>query len=222
MKAPLALICLALLLGACTTNNKNNNQFDTITLQDLAKKKQEALATQKDTDTVKISPLEDSIQAIGNQVLQSLKNQDFPTFASFFHPKGVRFSPYGFIDVQNAKTLTQTSFLASIAKNWTLTWGVYDGTGQKIQLKVIPYLNQFVYNADYLQAEKIGINQQIGKGNSPNNIANIYPNGIFIEYHFSGLDKQHQGMDWTSLRLVFEKLDGNYYLVAVIHDQWTT
>ncbi len=28
-------------------------------------------------------------------------------------------------------------------------------------------------------------------------------------------------MDWCSLRLVFEKWGAQYYLVGVVHDQWT-
>jgi (p)ppGpp synthase/HD superfamily hydrolase len=28
-------------------------------------------------------------------------------------------------------------------------------------------------------------------------------------------------MDWRSLRLVFEKKDDIWYIVGIIHDQWT-
>jgi hypothetical protein len=28
-------------------------------------------------------------------------------------------------------------------------------------------------------------------------------------------------MDWQSLRLVFEETAGNWYLVGIVHDQWT-
>ena len=59
------------------------------------------------------------------------------------------------------------------------------------------------------------------QGNSVNNLKEIYPNRHFIDYHFSGFDQKLKGMDWTSLRLVIEKQNGEYFLVAVIHDQWT-
>ena len=45
---------------------------------------------------------------------------------------------------------------------------------------------------------------------------------FFIDYHFSGFDQKLNGMDWVSLRLVFEKQNGQYFIVAIIHDQWTT
>jgi hypothetical protein len=28
-------------------------------------------------------------------------------------------------------------------------------------------------------------------------------------------------MDWRSLRLVFEEQGGSWYLVGIVHDQWT-
>jgi hypothetical protein len=37
----------------------------------------------------------------------------------------------------------------------------------------------------------------------------------------SGFDPEYEGMDWRSLRLVFEKKNDIWYLVGIIHDQWT-
>jgi (p)ppGpp synthase/HD superfamily hydrolase len=42
-----------------------------------------------------------------------------------------------------------------------------------------------------------------------------------VEYHFSGFDPKYEGMDWRSLRLVFEEKDNIWHLVGIIHDQWT-
>lgn len=56
-----------------------------------------------------------------------------------------------------------------------------------------------------------------------NNVFSSYPTSTYItvEYHFPGLDPQYQGMDCTSLRLVFENVGGQWVLVAVVHDQHT-
>jgi hypothetical protein len=45
---------------------------------------------------------------------------------------------------------------------------------------------------------------------------------MIVEYYFPGFDLQLQGMDWRSLRLVFTLYDNTWYLVGIIHDQWTT
>lgn len=67
----------------------------------------------------------------------------------------------------------------------------------------------------------IGINNIIGKGNTTNNISEAYPQGQFVEFHFTGFNPEYAGIDWSSLRLVFEELDGTLYLVGIIHSQWT-
>ena len=61
----------------------------------------------------------------------------------------------------------------------------------------------------------------MGQGNTLINSSEIYKDAIIIEYHFSGFDPQYEGMDWRSLRLAFEKVNDIWYLVGIIHDQWT-
>lgn len=73
-----------------------------------------------------------------------------------------------------------------------------------------------------MAAEKEDYDSFIGNGNSINNLKEIYPQPHFTEYYFSGFDQKYNGLDWSSLRLVFKKYQNDYYLVAVIHDQWAT
>lgn len=218
------LLATALWCSACNSNQRQQEDFDTITLQDVAQKKakQAIDSALKATDSIKrANP--DTLQLLANEILKVLQDKNYLAFSRYFHPnKGVIFSPYGFIDTEKSKKLLANDFVESIEKNWTLTWGVFDGTGEPMQLKVVPYIQKFVYNANYLKAEKVATDEQLGKGNSPNNIAKIFPDAHFVEYYFSGFDKQYNGMDWSSLRLVFEKLDGKMYLVAIVHDQWTS
>jgi len=58
-------------------------------------------------------------------------------------------------------------------------------------------------------------------GNTINNIAEVYPQAITIEYHFEGFDPQFVGLDWRSLLLVLVEKEGAWCLVAVVHDEWT-
>ena len=163
----------------------------------------------------------DSIEAVALKVLTALKAKDYRTFGALFHPvEGIRFSPYGFIDLTHKKVLGK-DFLEAIDKNWTLTWGHFDGSGEAIKMKVKPYIERFIYNADYLNADEKSYDSFIGQGNTINNLKETYPGLHFIEYYFKGVDEKYKGLDWTSLRLVFKKYENEYYLVAVIHDQWT-
>lgn len=208
----LLLVCFSLLLlSACTSENKDNKASDSI-----VDEKQQPAALESGA----ISQ-QDSIKATGRQILTFLKEQNYEELSKYFATAGVRFVPYAFIDTKINKKLTPDEFLEAIAKKWILTWGSYDGTGEPIKLTVSDYVKKFVYNADYLSAEATAYDAIMKQGNSINNIKDIYPNHHFIDYHFSGFDQKYEGMDWTSLRLVFTEEDGQYFLVAIIHDQWT-
>jgi len=49
----------------------------------------------------------------------------------------------------------------------------------------------------------------------------VYENPIIVEYYFPGFKAKFGGMDWKSLRLVFEKYKDNWKLRGIIHNQWT-
>ena len=210
MKTILFPILALVLLLSCNNNKQESKEVPAKTIAPkIESPKGNNLTTQ------------DSISATGRQVLTFLKANNYNELVKYFSSEGVLFSPYGFIDKANCKKLTATDFLGSIQKKWILTWGSYDGTGEPIKLSVPAYLKKFVYSADYLNAEAVGYDQIVKKGNSAVNLETIFPNHHFIDYHFSGFVQKNQGMDWTSLKLVFEKVDSQYFLVAIIHDQWT-
>jgi hypothetical protein len=83
------------------------------------------------------------------------------------------------------------------------------------------YYNRFVYDQDFLNPEMIGINSIIGFGNTLVNIGDAYPGASFLEFHFSGFAPQYEGMDWRSLILVMEELNGEWKLVGIVHNEWT-
>ncbi len=201
---------------SCTSDRKDGKIQDSTTVFET-----DTVDTKAPKDDGDGLSQQDSIKATARQVLTFLKQNNYAELIKYFSQDGVRFVPYGFIDTANSKKLTPEDFLEAINKKWVLTWGSYDGTGDPIKLSMPAYLKKFAYNADYLAAEAVGYDQIIKQGNSLNNLKTIYPNHHFIEYHFSGFDQKLDGMDWTTLRLVFEKIDGQYFLVALIHDQWT-
>ena len=70
----------------------------------------------------------------------------------------------------------------------------------------------------------IGYNTRVGQGNTVDNAAEIYADGVTVEYHLAGTEPEFEGLDWKSLRLVLardERQDEAWRLVAIIHDQWT-
>ena len=83
------------------------------------------------------------------------------------------------------------------------------------------YMRRFVYDVDFVKPEKRTVNDFIGTGNSLNNLDSVYRGCDFTESHFSGFEKKYAGMDWKSLRLVFKERNGKFFLVGIVHDEWT-
>ena len=164
----------------------------------------------------------ESLPDTAAEVVLLLKNKDFSGLSEKVHPeKGVRFSSYAFVDIAKDKVFSAEDVSVLADDTQTYNWGNYDGSGEPIQLDFNGYYEKFVYDQDFANAEKISENEIIGSGTTTNNIKEAYPDGSFTEYHFTGFDPQYEGMDWVSLRLVFEKIDQQWYLVGIVHDQWT-
>lgn len=163
------------------------------------------------------------VMALSKQVLTSLKIKDYKTFAGFIHPiLGIRFSPYAYVDTVRDLTFKAAVFEQKMAQKKKINWGAYSAGEEEIVMTGGEYFAVFVYNADFLNAEKHQLNEIIGLSTTINNITEAYPNSPFTESYFSGLDKKMDGIDWCSLRLVFKKHLDKYYLIGVIHDNWTT
>lgn len=164
-----------------------------------------------------------AVEAVSQAVVMALAEPKLDTLSKFVHPvDGVRFSPYGFVDTVADKVLSAAEVFSVGDDPVRYSWGSYDGSGEPISLTFDQYHKRFVYDADYSKAERVGYNTQISVGNSINNAAEVYPGCITVEYHFSGFDPELAGMDWRSLRLVFSRYTDKWYLVGVVHDEWTT
>jgi len=197
------------------SENKNTNANTGTKNTDLDDK---ADVLQADTEEYVKSIIEERAMS----VLTLIKNYDIDKLADAIHPdKGVRFSPYAYVDVEKDLVFTAEEMkkLADDPKQYH--WGYYDGIGDPITLSFSDYHKKFIYDVDFVNAEQVGYNKTLGFGNTINNSFEVYKNSIIVEYYFSSIDPRYEGMDWRSLRLVFEKKGDIWYLVGIIHDQWT-
>ena len=163
---------------------------------------------------------EDNLKQLNSGILDALKTKNYQKFAEFIHPeKGVRFSMYAFVNPEKDKVFSRADFEKYISTKVKFTWGTRDGTGDPLVLSLQDYLTKWVYKRDFSSGEYL-LNRFKGQGNSLNNLKEKYPGLDFTENYIAGSEK-FSGMDWNSLRLVFEKSNGKYWLVAVINDEWT-
>jgi hypothetical protein len=154
-------------------------------------------------------------------VVAAFAAHDFAGLAGMVHPKrGVRFSPYAYVEGRDV-VLVRDEIVPAWKSPKTRLWGSEDGSGDPIDVSFADYYRRFVYDVDFAAAPVVGFGRRVGSGNTLDNIAEVYPGAIVVEYHYPGFDEQYAGMDWRSLRLVLVREGGSLWLVGVVHDQWT-
>ena len=82
------------------------------------------------------------------------------------------------------------------------------------------YFDDYVYTKDYLHCEQVGINQVFRTGNCPENAGELFPDGVFVEYHDPGTE-EFDGLDWSSLKIVMEEYEGSLKVVAIVNSCYT-
>lgn len=244
----LFILSVSLMLSGCLNTEQNNNEMEP---DDPPVEEQNAVQndekdseqdSEQDSEVKEIDKEEDlkkpeedkeeedtvnqksnDPEIVADDIVLALATENMGALASFVHPtKDVRFSPYGYVNVAEDLMFTGLEVNVLMNDNTVYHWGLFDGSGLPIEMTFAQYYERFVYDEDYLNAVEKSVNQRLGQGNTLDNSAVVYPNGTVVEYYFPEIDPQYEGMDWRSLRLVLELDGGQWYLVGIIHDEWTT
>lgn len=164
---------------------------------------------------------DEELLAMGTQVLEAIKTQDYPKLAAFIHPeKGVTLTPFVSVE-QNNRTIQADKLVALSQDDETeLVWGSWAGSGEDIVMTFAQYWQKFVWNADYTAADEVHTDLIYRTDSAISNLAEAYPGCRYVDYY---VDELHEGvpMDWSSLTLVFQKQDGQWYLSGLVHGEWT-
>jgi len=211
-----------------TLNDELNSEINSLKQEnsDLKKQYSDLEGKLKEAES-KIQPEaeegnREALQKLSDNLLHLIKNGDMSKFAEFVHPeKGVRFTPYSYVDINKDIRLTPTELSSLAESTEKRIWGAFDGIGDPIDMTFNEYRDQFIYDVDFLEAPQIIFNQEIQRGNAILNVKEAYPGASFIEYYFPEIDPKYEGMDWKSLHMVFEEFNGRWYIVGIIHGQWT-
>lgn len=172
--------------------------------------------------TIPVEEAEKIIKSKSTQVITLLKEKNMEELLTYIHPsKGVRFTPYTTVTLETDRVFKREGMVKFFEDETEYVWGYYDGIGDDILLKPRDYYDRFIYDKDYVNAESIGYNLVLSGNNNMENQFAFYHDSIIVEYYFSGFNPDYAGMDWRSLRLVFEKENDEWYLVGIIHNQWT-
>ena len=184
-------------------------------------------------DAKVLSDMEKHVLELATGVMGMLKNEDWGAIGHMTHPEsGLTFSPYGYIDSESAIRLGIGDVIALEMDETIRTWGYYDGSGEPITCAFSEYYDRFIYNRDFVNAPEVAVNNII-RTTFMNNLNIFGDDSIFVEFYMPGGavggidDPDIAEFNWASLRLVFAPYKGDeyyekdYYLVAIVHDEWT-
>ena len=166
--------------------------------------------------------LEENLIRDALEVVNLIKHQNFEALQNWVNPEvGLLFSPYAYIDYASDVILMEKDLPNIMNNQEVFNWGAFDGTGYPIEMTFREFYERFIYDQDYANAHIIGNNVEVAMGNTINNIAEAFPGSEFVEFHFTGFEERFIGMDWRSLRLVFQNDNDRRYLIGIVHDEWT-
>ncbi|WP_163536675.1 hypothetical protein [Gracilibacillus sp. YIM 98692] len=150
-------------------------------------------------------------------IIELLANQDYKQMAEHVHQeKGVLFSPYVHVN-ENDLIFDANEVAAMMEDNSQYVWGSEDGSGFDIELTPAEYHEEYVFPADFLDADEINYDQTENRATMKNNILEYFPDAHTVEYHNTGSDAE---FDWKSLFLVFEQnQSGDWKLIGLIGDR---
>lgn len=215
MRSPLrpTFVLLSLLLGGCGNGCSKSTPAATAPV---------ASATPAASPSPSVAAADAmDVTARAKAVLVALKAKDGAGLAKYVHPKkGVRFSPYGYVETDGGVVVQAAQLAAALADPKKLVFGSYDGSGQPIELTLGEYWAEFVWDVDFA-AGKLVLDPKEPHGNTLPNHKDVWPGAQTVELYLEGSDPENDGMDWRALRLVFEAHEGALYLVGIVHDQWT-
>jgi len=165
-------------------------------------------------------PQTGALLAAAYEAAACFPEHDYRELAKLVHPeKGVVFVPYTTVDLSTNCAFTAAQIRALGSDSTKRIWGATVGTNQPIEMTADAYIDRYVYDADYLNTAVVAANKPLGNGSMSDNSSSVFPGSRYVEFYVGSGDG---GTGWTTLRLVFEKYEDAYMLIAVIHGEWTS
>lgn len=172
------------------------------------------------TPTIAETPKEEQLVAAGKEVLKAMTAKDFSMLATLTSSEGLSLNEIPNLDF-SVSNLPQSQISQIPTDTETFMWGYTDGKGDEIELTRKEYFEKYLFNHDYLNAPVVAVNETLGRGNSLNTIIADSGERNFVAFHFAGFNPTYEGMDWTTLYLVFDLEGGKYKLRGIAKDNWT-
>ncbi len=179
-----------------------------------------ALYQSQDAPASVPKPKNEDVTAVSKKVLTALRNKDYAALEALSSSDGLVFEEYPNLDFTKSD-ITKERISDVPTDTQKRLFGYTDGKGDPIFLTTAEYVEKWIYNHDYLNAPETAVDKVLGSGNSLNTLMEKKGNRTMVAFHFEGFKPEFEGMDWTTLYLVFDIEGGEYKLRGIAKDNWT-
>lgn len=144
-----------------------------------------------------------SVEEAATTVIRSIKNKDMKQLAAWVHrDKGLRFSPYAYVDTKNDLVFTREEVEGLMNDSTKRVWRTFAGSGDLIELTFADYYKRFVYDADFIQKAEIAVNKGLGQGTTINNLNEVYSRSNMISLNIILLASILLSREWIGAACV--------------------
>jgi hypothetical protein len=174
---------------------------------------------------------EEQLISRAEEAIEALHLGDWQRLSELVHPEhGLLLSPYAYVELDEAVVLSPGEVRAIESDDSLRMFGYTDGEGAPIEKTTKAFITDWLLDRDFTSVQRGQPGEVIGRGNTLNNVPEAFIEESegqrnadrinFVEYHDPGSD-EWEGMDWASLRLVFEYENDDWNLIGIVRDQWT-
>lgn len=160
------------------------------------------------------SPELDTLPETLEGIVEGLRDRS--ALVNFIGDGGLLLSPDGFVSADDV-VLGAGDVATSGA---TQVWGVEAGSGDTIEMTVDDYFEWLRGSTALTSTEVTSYDGVVGSGTTINNIAEYFPGSSTVELHHRGTP-YYGGLDWQSVRFVFDLTGDSPVLLAIVSDAWT-
>lgn len=158
-----------------------------------------------------------TVLELAQTIVARLAAKDLAAVAPHVHPtKGLALLPFA-APMDRPRTIPAAELAAARADTKTHAWGTHLASGERINLTFAAYYDDFVYDAPFVD---VAPSPPKAAKDVNRVLAGLFGEATSIEFRVPGTE-EFGGMNWQSLRLLFEKVEGAPKLVALVHDQHT-
>lgn len=166
-------------------------------------------------------------KSVADEVVSLIQSKEFKSLSDFVsEEKGLIVKPYYTPELNQGRVLSKDTVYSFFSDVAVRDWGYQDGSGQPLKMTNSQYYDKFIGSHNFIKLGKVSYDSsQVVANTLPlSTVLNDIFNGekvSYAEYYISGFDPQYDGMDWESLALVFQQINGKWYLVGILHNEWT-